>query len=53
MFTQMVDTREADKMIVHLDAEVYLHSVAIHPGSSRRLQGLDGENLNRLRRKRS
>jgi len=37
----------------HLDAEVDVHSVATHPGSSRRLQGLDGENLNRLRRKRS
>jgi len=41
----MVDTREADNTIVHLDAEVDVHSVAIHPGSSRRLQGLDGGNL--------
>jgi len=49
MFTQMVDTREADKTIVHSDVEVNVHLVAIPLGSSRRLQGLDGENLNRLR----
>jgi len=46
MFTQMEDTREADKTIVHSDAEVDVHLVAIHPGSSRHLQGLDGGNLN-------
>ena len=45
MYTQMVDSREADKTIVHSDAEVAAHSVAIHPGSSPRLQGLDWREL--------
>ena len=43
MFTQMVDTGEANKMIVL--------SVAIHLGSSCCLQGLNRKNLNRLPRK--